>query len=217
MPRRRAKQTEAPRKRKVVTRSGEGMRGYFPSFKNPKPIPWESLLERTALLVFEFDPKVLALDSYQIEVTIDGPEGAFSTFPDIITWDHAPKSHLWEVKPNRKAADPRIASRLRWAKDFLESQGQLYDVLLGKDLLRQPRLDLLNELVHYRRRFERDRLRELPAYRTLCAGERLLTLGQLASEVGSWNEVVRMCANSLLLFNPDQPLTPDLTAQPIQE
>jgi len=217
VPRRRAKQTNAPRKRKVVTRSGEGMRGYFPSLKNPDPIPWESLLERTALLIFEFDPQIVAVASYQTEITVEGPEGDFSTYPDFRTWDREQLPHLWEIKPNSKAANPKVANRLRWTKEFLASIGQRYDVLLGKDLLRQPRLDLLNELRHYRRSFERDRLRALPVYRSLCASRQPMTLGQLATELGGWNEVVRMCANSLIWFDPDQPLHPDLPAGPIEE
>lgn len=63
--------------RKVVTRRGRRIRGYFPSHKCGQMIAWESLLERDAILLLEFSQGVV---SYRHQPTVmdytDGEQNA---------------------------------------------------------------------------------------------------------------------------------------------
>ena len=45
--------------RKVVTRRSNHYRGYFPSLKNKKPVPWESQLEGALFRLLELSPAVI--------------------------------------------------------------------------------------------------------------------------------------------------------------
>lgn len=53
--------------RKVVTRRSNHYRGYFPSLKNKKPVPWESQLEGALFRLLELSPAVIGYVPHRSE------------------------------------------------------------------------------------------------------------------------------------------------------
>jgi hypothetical protein len=97
--------------RKVVTRSGRGFRGYFPSKKLNRLVEFESILERDAIRIFENANEVI---EYREQPTIvyyyiEGVHKKY--YPDFeLVLDSGQIVHI-EVKPSCKLANVEIAQK----------------------------------------------------------------------------------------------------------
>ena len=69
--------------RKVVTRSGRGFRGYFPSKKLNRMVEYESLLERDAILLFEFSSGVVSYQEQPEMIYYNDGDRTRQYFPDF--------------------------------------------------------------------------------------------------------------------------------------
>lgn len=124
--------------RKVVTRSGRKIRGHFPSLKMGQMVPWESLLERDAILLFEFSPGVRTFRAQPEEVVYVDQETTRRYYPDFeITGNGGRVIHV-EVKPEAMLARPDVARKLRSVADHYRRQGRDYRVLTDQTIRREP-------------------------------------------------------------------------------
>ena len=69
--------------RNVVTRSGQRIRGYFPSHKCGQMIAWESLLERDAILLLEFSQGVVSYRHQPFVIDYSDGEQMRKYYPDF--------------------------------------------------------------------------------------------------------------------------------------
>lgn len=124
--------------RKVVTRSGRKIRGHFPSLKMGHMVPWESLLERDAILMFEFSHGVRTFRAQPEEVVYVHDDTTRRYYPDFeVTGKSGRLIHL-EVKPEAMLARPDVAQKLRAVADHYRRQGRDYRILTDRTIRRDP-------------------------------------------------------------------------------
>lgn len=137
--------------RKVVTRSGRKIRGHFPSLKMGQMVPWESLLERDAILLFEFSHGVRTFRAQPEEVIYVDEDTTRRYYPDFeITGNSGRVIHL-EVKPEAMLARPDVSKKLRAVADHYRRQGRDYRILTEKIIRRDPLHRNLSVLSRYLR------------------------------------------------------------------
>ncbi len=128
--------------RNPAARPGYGScTGWYQSLKAGQRFPYESLLERDAMLVLDTDVAV----------------AKFAAQPDTFSWDdggrqrqYTPDLHVTmldgravyrQVKPaTRFALDPTLGGRLDAIKAECAARGATHEVWLDSDIRRQPRL-----------------------------------------------------------------------------
>lgn len=132
--------------RKVVTRSGRKFKGLFPSKKLQRMVEWESLLERDAILLFEFSPGVV---SYQeqpemIEYEQDGVMRRY--YPDFRVIHQSGEIIYFEIKPASVLKEPLMVKKYSAIKDQYDRMSQSYQLLLDNRIRVEPRLRNLKRL-----------------------------------------------------------------------
>ena len=148
--------------RRVVTGSKAAPSGYHPSMKSKALVPWESAPERDALQRFEFDPAIKAFRAHQTEITVEGPDGTFKTYPDIEIETTDGDIKIVEVKPEHRAKQPEVAARLEATRQHYADQGLEYFVLTERELCADGADRQINELMEFRKPGERARLLRMP-------------------------------------------------------
>lgn len=125
--------------RKVVTRSGRGYRGYFPSWKMQRVVEWESILERDAILLFEFSRGVV---SYQeqpelIEYEFEGEIHRY--YPDFeVILTNGQIIHF-EVKPSEKLKSHELIKKMSAIKHHYDRMGRDFRILSSDQIQKYPR------------------------------------------------------------------------------
>ncbi|TFW72356.1 hypothetical protein C3Y98_04420 [Methylotenera oryzisoli] len=140
--------------RKVVTRSGRRTRGYFPSWKLKRMVEWESMLERDAILLFEFSPGVRSYQEQPELVMYPDGDQMRRYFPDfeIIGMDDQ-VSHL-EVKPEKQLKLPDIRDKLKRVAAHYYEINREYRIVSESIIRREPLHTNLKNLCRYRREDE---------------------------------------------------------------
>jgi hypothetical protein len=202
------KTTAKAKTRRVVTGSKAAPSGYHPSMKSNVLVPWESAPERDALQRFELDPTIKAFTAHQTEITVDGPEGSFKTYPDIEVETTEGDIKVVEVKPEHRAQQPDVAARLASTRQHYASQGIEYIVLTERELRADGVDRQINELIEYRKPGERARLLGTPEVMAALRTPLPATLEELAEALGSWRMVKALIANDILVINIRNPLDP---------
>jgi hypothetical protein len=192
--------------RKVVTRSGRGTRGYFPSVKMGRMIEWESLLERDAILLMEFSPGVVAYREqperiqYYDHITLSLRE----YFPDFeITLSGNSYIHF-EVKPEVKLATRKVADKLRNVAAHYCRCDREFRVLTDKVIRRQPLLTNLNRLFY----LKRPKVDLAPAHQKfgkILAGQASLPFEYVEAKIGG-DDLLRLVAFGLVVCDLNLPL-----------
>lgn len=135
------------RVRKVVTRSGKRFRGKFPSVKLGRMVHWESLLERDAILLFEYHPWVT---NYQeqpsIEHYYDTTGKVRRYIPDFRLDFHDGGTLLIEVKPAQILAQKEVRLKYEAVAKRLVEQGKRFRILTENDIRRLPLFENLQRL-----------------------------------------------------------------------
>ena len=85
--------------RKVVTRRGRRIRGYFPSYKCGRMIAWESLLERDAILLLEFSQGVVSYGDQPAVIDYSDGEQMRKYYPDFEAMLECGEAVHMEIKP----------------------------------------------------------------------------------------------------------------------
>lgn len=191
--------------RKVITRSGRGVRGYFPSRKMGMMIPWESLLERDAILLLEFSPEVVRYESQPAKIAFQMNGAVSHCIPDFAAeFTDGLVSHI-EVKPSKKLEKPEIASRYAAIKAHYEKTDIWYQILTEKELRNKVRLKNLRLLAYHLPRIEDER--ELMDAQQQLSILPARTVGGASVVLGSNTMVYRLLAAGYLSCCLDQPIT----------
>jgi hypothetical protein len=120
--------------RKVVTRSGRGFRGYFPSKKLNRPVQFESLLERDAIRLFE---NAIEVVTYKEQPTIiyyylDDIQKRYH--PDFeLQLEDGDVVHV-EVKPSIHLATIQLSAKYQAIAQSYLSRTESFVVLTEKEL-----------------------------------------------------------------------------------
>lgn len=139
--------------RKAVTRSGRGMRGYFPSQKMGRMVAWESVLERDAILLFEFSPGVARYQSQPELVFYPDSDGSVlrKYFPDFaVTLGDGAEIQI-EVKPSSKLIRQKDADKYRAIAAHYQAQSRRYRILTELEIRREPLHANLKNLARHTR------------------------------------------------------------------
>lgn len=99
--------------RKVVTRSGRGFRGYFPSKKLNRSVQFESLLERDAIRLFDNSNEVVSFREQPtiIYYYVDAIQKRYHPdFEVILKGDTV--IHV-EIKPSSRLATTELSTKFR--------------------------------------------------------------------------------------------------------
>lgn len=175
--------------RKVVTRSGRRYRGYFPSWKMRRLIEWESLLERDAILLFEFSRGVASYREQpeMIEYEFEGEIHRY--YPDFEVILKSGEIIHFEVKPASKLTSPELTKKLRAIKLHYERMGRDFRILSSDQIQNQPRhknLMCLTKFQFNHGDFSCVQSKVLEAIKA----DQNLTLGSLAEKYGLVNMFV---------------------------
>ena len=196
------------RSRTVITRSGRHFRGKFPSKKLGCTVHWESLIERDAILLFEYHPLVLRYQEQPIKELYYNHRGEQRTcYPDFLLHFVGGAELLVEVKSHSHLARASVRATLDDIAVHFERQSRAYRVLTELDVRRQP---LHGNLRH---------LHE--AQQASCASEDAQSmadgldssarypLSDLIAMLGGKAAVLNLVATGVLRMDLEQPIAPN--------
>lgn len=137
--------TPTRRPRNIVTPSGRGVRGYFPSRKAPKPLKFESLVEQDVLRVLEIStlPKVLATQPCVLRLRADGVACRYTPDAQVTTSEGA---FLLEAKDDSALGRQDSLERLRRVISGIRGSEHHFVLILRSDVRRlgiQQELEIL--------------------------------------------------------------------------
>ncbi|WP_250537632.1 MULTISPECIES: hypothetical protein [unclassified Caballeronia] len=144
-------QIAQPRRvRRIVTRSGRGVRGVFPSRKSSKPAEFESLAEEMALLVLEIATSITHIETQPTVFEFCDSDASRRYTPDIAT-QSAVGTTYFEVKYDKALApDGDTVTRLRRAVNHLRGEGHVLRFLLESELAASHLPNKIRELLRAR-------------------------------------------------------------------
>lgn len=126
--------------RKVVTRSGRRIRGYFPSYKCGRMIAWESLLERDAILLLEFSAGVISYRHQPAVIDYSDGEQMRKYYPDFeAVLDGGEVVHL-EIKPASELERSSVATKYQLIAADYQRRRHRFRVLTDDDIRVEPLL-----------------------------------------------------------------------------
>ena len=128
--------------RKVVTRSGRGFRGYFPSKKLNRLVQFESLLERDAIQLFENAKDIIRFKEQPtiIYYYLDGEPKKY--YPDFELELSCEQIVHVEVKPSIKLANLEISRKYRAINKHYLTRDESFVVLTEKELRVETGVDI---------------------------------------------------------------------------
>jgi hypothetical protein len=140
----------APRARQPTKNFSGLFRGKFPSLKMGRMVHWESLLERDAIMLFEFSPGVTSFreQPFSTHYFIDGKMRRYT--PDFELTLQCGRVLLVEVKPWDKLQVVETLRRFKAIQSHFQSSGLSFLLLDDKHIRRQPLLKNLFTLCCYR-------------------------------------------------------------------
>lgn len=196
--------------RQVITRSGRGFRGRYPSRKMGRMIEYESLIERDLILLLEFSTGVVSFQEQPERLEYFDGEKMRVYFPDfgvqLISGQHL---HL-EAKPEAKLESLKTRTKYDCiAQHYANHRCEQYQVVTDTVVRREP---LYSNL----RRLSGLRARPTPDLETLslrAGGERW---DALEARVGYF-ALMKRVALGIWRCNLEQPLQGPLLVQPAEE
>lgn len=96
-------------------------------------VGYESRLELAALLLEDFDQRVVRIASQPFELIADRDGVQRSHVPDYMIEHRDQRFTVIEVKPRRRLDDPEIAGALEWAGEIIQSRGWGYRIVTEPD------------------------------------------------------------------------------------
>lgn len=190
--------------RKVVTRSGRHIRGYFPSIKNDRMMAWESLLERDAMILFEFSSAIV---SYQEQPSLERyyrGDRSYKYFPDFLIHLRNETQINIEVKPSSKMQIEEVSTRYADIASFYKRSDRHFMVLTDKEIRQEPRLANLKILAAHQRATPHQL-----ALESLCESLREikeLEIQDAAKALGGVADVYRLLAAGYLQCDLEKPI-----------
>ena len=96
-------------------------------------VGYESRLELAALLLEDFDPRVVRIASQPFELIAGRGDRDGGHVPDFMVEYRDSSFAVIDVKPASRLKKPEIASALRWAGDIIQSRGWQYRIVSEPD------------------------------------------------------------------------------------
>lgn len=137
------------RVRKVVTRRGRHIRGYFPSKKRNDMVAWESLLEKDALLLMELSPGVITYQEQPEEIPYWDGQAMCCYVPDLRVNLFSEKTLLVEVKPAVELERPSVREKYQQIAQHLQELGKDFLILTDQEIRQEPQYSSLCKLLHW--------------------------------------------------------------------
>ncbi|RAS14258.1 TnsA endonuclease-like protein [Microvirgula sp. AG722] len=137
------------RVRKVVTRRGRHIRGYFPSKKLNRMVAWESLLEKDTLLLMELSPGVLSYQEQPEEISYWDGQAMCGYVPDLRVNLCNETSLLVEVKPAEELERPAVRTKYQQIAQHLLEQGEHFLILTDQEIRLEPQYSNLCRLLYW--------------------------------------------------------------------
>ncbi|MFK3607528.1 transposase [Pseudomonas sp. AP19] len=137
--------------RKVVTRRSCHFRGYLPSLKNGKAIPWESQLEGAFLRLLELSPQVLRYTVQPSKETLVMDGRNVTYYPDVCAVLCDGSERWFEVKPTARLLIRSVKLRMEAAAVHFRQTDRVFSVISDTVLLADPLSENLRDLMYYRR------------------------------------------------------------------
>lgn len=191
--------------RKVVTRSGRKIRGYFPSRKMGQMVEWESLLERDAILLMEFSSGIKSFREQPEKIIYYAGHEQREYYPDFrITLSGDSVADV-EVKPKAQLQTRKVGEKLAHVTNHYDRLGRRFMVLTDERIRRQPLLSNLNRLQYFNRHgYQIGSLSE--KYRIRFGKDIPTLFGSVVTELGE-SVVMTLLAYGVLISNLEQKLT----------
>jgi hypothetical protein len=119
--------------RRIVTVSGRGVRGHFPSLKAVGLAQFESLVEEAALRALEVAPSVEEFQTQPEVLSLTDGELEFTYTPDIRFVTRG-RAHYLEVKPDRFRTSERQVRRLHLVRKGMRNANLAWSLVLETEL-----------------------------------------------------------------------------------
>ena len=124
--------------RKVVTRSGRGFRGYFPSKKLNRMVEYESLLERDAILLFEFSSGIVSYQEQPEMIYYNDGDKTRQYFPDFEVVLITGEIIHFEIKPFDVLSKPELLEKFGAIAVHYQSHRAEFRILTDQNIRREP-------------------------------------------------------------------------------
>ena len=195
------------RARRVITRSGRGIRGKFPSRKLQKQVHWESPLERDAVLQFEMHPLIATYQEQPSEEAYyDECGSARVCYPDFLL-RLIDGSQVWvEVKRKVDLSRTKIKRKLELIALRFAEQGRAYRILSEDNIHREPLHTNLEELWKATKAVRIDT--SVHSVVNGLSNHRLYTTAELSVLLGDEQMVLAFIAQGRLRTNLELQLSP---------
>jgi hypothetical protein len=194
--------------RRVVTPSKGRVVGRMYSCKSQKLVPWESQLERDAMLLLDLTPEVVGYESQPMWLLYSwgGKERLY--YPDILL-ETAHGEKVVEIKPADKLLEHGVLSRFAAIRSVLEEKGYAFEIWTEEQIYAQPRWSNVLMLQHYR--LLGGITYSLLSVAEVFAGKQRATIGKLAQRLsadGAMEAVLPYIAGGILCVDYNVPITP---------
>lgn len=134
--------------RKVVTRRGRRIRGYFPSHKLGRMVAWESLIERDVILLLEFSRGVSFYQEQPALIRYADAKRIRDYYPDFeVLFDDGGIIHL-EVKSGAELRKPAIAKKYRAIAADYARRKHGFRIVTDDDIRIEPLISNLGTLAY---------------------------------------------------------------------
>ncbi len=191
--------------RKVVTRSGRGIRGYNSSRKMAKMIPWESTLERDAYLLFELSSAVERYYAQPEKIQFEQDGLIHSYYPDTKLELSDGTIVYVEIKPRARLNKPEIKARMEAIRKYYESRPDTRFLVIDEhDIRSEPRLTNLKLLAYH---LSHDDKEEISTWLQSLYLLTPKTIAGAASVLGDIRIAYRLIARGYLRCDLSQSLT----------
>ena len=157
--------TSDGRVRRIVTRSGRGYRGKFPSMKLGRLVHWESLIERDAILITEYDPSVLTYQEQPCVETYYDKEGRVRRYTPDLLIERQDGITIAEVKPAKKLKSLPLRDKLEAIALRMQERNQPFRILTEVEIRREPRFSniaRIHEVLRSLYSLDRSTLEKIP-------------------------------------------------------
>jgi hypothetical protein len=191
--------------RKIITRSGRGIRGWFPSIKLGRMVAWESLLERDAICLMEFSPAVLRYQEQPPYTTYSHQRTTRKYFPDIKLKLANHQCAYIEVKPAEKFDDLEIEEKYSAIAAHFAKQDIGFYVLTEREIRQEPRFSNLKLLAYHAGRLHTS-IAKVNVERLKRHGTEI-TLSEAITILGDERDVYRLLASGYCHCDLHSPLT----------
>jgi len=118
----------------VVTRSGRGFRGYFPSKKLNRLVQFESLLERDAIKLFESSKEIIQFREQPTIIYYHMDSEPKKYYPDFELQLLGGQVVHVEVKPSIKLSRLELAKKYRAINMHYSTRDEYFVLLTEKEL-----------------------------------------------------------------------------------